>query len=72
MGNGIGDAGSGILSRHWITPTARDVLVPSPYVLMFLQLSRLHLNGEEWGGGGVAWGEARRKVETERVIELTP
>ena len=48
------------------------VIRPGRYfVRRLLQLSKLHLNGQEKRGGGGAWGKDRKKAEARRVVYLT-
>lgn len=50
----------------------KDVIPPGRYfVRWLLQLSGLHLNGEELVSGGDAWGKAGRKAEAEWATGLT-
>ena len=41
------------------------------FVRRLLQLSKLHLNGQEKRGGGGTWGRGRKKAEAGRVLHLT-
>ena len=49
------------------------VIRPRTYfVRRLLQLSKLHLNGQDnRSGEGGAWGRSRKKAETVRVLRLT-